>query len=82
MLINIKKILRFGAQNFARNFWLKILTITILAVLLLLINGLLIMDFLTSEASKQMESKVDISIYLKPEVPDEEARRLLSRANA
>ncbi|MBU1179917.1 permease-like cell division protein FtsX [Patescibacteria group bacterium] len=78
MNLNLKKIFKFGTQNFARNFWLKILTITILAVLLLLINGLFIIDFLTKEASKQMESKVDISIYLKPGTADEEAKSLRS----
>ncbi len=74
MFVNFKKILRFGAQSFARNFWLAILTVSILVLLLLSINVLVVMNFLTDEASRQMKSKVDISIYLKPGVGDEEAQ--------
>lgn len=78
MIANIKKIFRFGAQNFARNFWLAILTISILILLLLSINVLVILNFLTDEASAQIKSKVDISIYLKQGVPNEEAQSLRS----
>jgi len=74
MFVNLKKIFRFGAQSFARNFWLAILTISILVLLLLSINVLVILNFLTDEASAQMKSKVDISIYLKQSVSNEEAQ--------
>lgn len=74
MFVNFKKILRFGAQSFARNFWLAILTISILVLLLLSINVLVVLNFLTDEASGQIKSKVDISIYLKQGVSDEEAQ--------
>lgn len=74
MFVNLKKIFRFGAQSFARNFWLAILTISILVLLLLSINVLVILNFLTDEASSQMKSKVDISIYLKQSVSNEEAQ--------
>ncbi|MBU4421971.1 permease-like cell division protein FtsX [Candidatus Parcubacteria bacterium] len=78
MISNLQKIFKFGAQNFARNFWLKILTIVILTVLLLLINGLVIINFLTNEASRQVQSKVDVSIYLKTSATNEEAQSLRS----
>ena len=76
MLINLKKIFRFGAQNFARNFWFALLTISILILLLLSVNGLFIINFLTDEAAKQMQSKVDISVYLKSGTSDGEAQNL------
>ncbi|MFH1193847.1 MAG: permease-like cell division protein FtsX [bacterium] len=78
MFANIKKIFRFGAQNFARNFWLAILTVSILVLLLLSINVLVILNFLTDEASTQIKSKVDISVYLKQGVSNEEAQSLRS----
>lgn len=65
-------------QNFARNFWLGILTVSILVLLLLSINVLVILNFLTDEAAGQMKSKVDISIYLKTKVSNEEAQSLRS----
>lgn len=74
MFVNLKKIFRFGMQSFARNFWLAILTISILVLLLLSINVLVVLNFLTDEASAQMKSKVDISIYLKQDVSNEEAQ--------
>lgn len=78
MVNRFKKIFKFGAQSFARNFWLAILTISILVLLLLSINILVILNFLTSEAGKQMQSKVDVSIYLKSDVLNEEAQSLRS----
>lgn len=78
MNFNLKKIFRFGAQSFARNFWLALLTISILTLLLLSINALVVLNFLTDEASKQIKSKVDISIYLKPGISNEEAEGMRS----
>ncbi|MFC1612450.1 cell division protein FtsX [Patescibacteria group bacterium] len=78
MLAYIRKIFFNAAQNFARNFWLVILTISILILLLLSINVLIMLNFLTDEASKQVQKRVDVSIYLKPGVSDEEAKSLRS----
>lgn len=78
MFTNLKKVFRFGTQNFARNFWLAILTISILVLLLLSINILVILNFLTDEAGKQVQTKVDVTIYLKPGTSDEEAKSLRS----
>jgi cell division transport system permease protein len=76
MLINLRKIFKFGVQSFARNFWLAILTISILMLLLLSINILAAINFLTDEASRQMKAKVDVTIYLKPSATDAQAQSL------
>jgi cell division transport system permease protein len=76
MFLNLHKIFKFGLQNFARNFWLAVLTISVLFFLLLSINVLAAINFLTDEASRQVKAKVDVSIYLKPTATDAQAQSL------
>jgi len=75
-MLSILKIFKFGAQSFARNFWLAILTISILVLLLLSINGLIIINFITDEASKELKDKVDVTIYLKSDASIEQSESL------
>jgi len=75
-MLGILKIFKFGVQSFARNFWLAILTISILVLLLLSINGLIIINFITDEASKVLQEKVDVTIYLKSDASVDQSQSL------
>jgi cell division transport system permease protein len=55
---------------------LAVLTISVLFFLLLSINVLAAINFLTDEAGRQVKAKVDISIYLKTAATDAEAQSL------
>jgi len=62
----IYRILKFALQDFYRNIWLSLVTITILILTLVSINSLVVFNYLTSTAVRVIEDKIDISVYYKP----------------
>lgn len=72
ILVSIFRIIKFGFQNFIRNFWLSLATVSILILTLVSVNILLTLNVLGKVAMTELKSKVDISAHFRPEV--EEAR--------
>ncbi|MCK5459645.1 permease-like cell division protein FtsX [Candidatus Parcubacteria bacterium] len=70
MFSSFFRIIKFAFQNFYRNFWLAIVTITILVVTLFSITALIILNVISTQAVKSIEDKIDISIYFKTEAED------------
>lgn len=67
----IYRVFKFAAQNFWRNIWLEVITITILIVTMVSINLILMINVLGDEAIHNIEQKIDFSIYFKPDAPTE-----------
>lgn len=63
MLISIYRVTKFAFQNFWRNFWLSIITITMLVMTLLTVNILIVLNFVTDRAIQTVEDRVEISVY-------------------
>ncbi len=53
-------------QDFIRNFWISIVTITILILSLFSINFLIVAGVISEAAIKTVEEKIDLSLYLSP----------------
>lgn len=68
MLSSFYRIIKFAAQNFWRNIWLSLITITILVLMLISINCLIVVNVLANTAITSIKDKIDLSIYFKPEV--------------
>ena len=68
--ISLYRIVRFALQNFWRNIWLSIITITILVLTLFIVNILLTLNVLGQTAVRAVESKIDVSVSFKPETTD------------
>jgi len=66
------RIIKFSFQDIARNVWLTIVTITILLLALLSINTLEIVRVISDNAVGAVKEKINISLYLKAEAPEEE----------
>ncbi len=66
MLIVFYRILRFAGQNFWRNIWLSLVTVTILTLSLISVSALSLVSTLSNEALSRLEEKINISVYLKP----------------
>lgn len=64
------RIIKFAFQNFYRNFWLAVVTITILVVTLFSITALIILNVISAQAVKSVEDKIDISVYFKTDAED------------
>ncbi|MBI4599105.1 hypothetical protein HY734_02830 [Candidatus Uhrbacteria bacterium] len=62
-MISLLRVLRFAFQNFWRNVWLSVITVSMLTLTLLTVNLLLSLHVLTDAAIKAVENKVDVSLY-------------------
>lgn len=70
------RIIKFSFVDIARNASLSFMTILILTLLLLSVNTLFGVRFLTSQAVSAIKQKIDVSIYVKPTVSDEDTEKL------
>ncbi len=66
------RIIKFAFQNFYRNFWLALVTITMLIVTLFSITTLITLNIVTEQVVKSIEDKIDVSIYFKSNVEEAE----------
>lgn len=64
------RIIKFAFQNFYRNFWLGIVTITMLIVTLFSITTLITLNVVTDQVVKSIENKIDVSVYFKENVDE------------
>jgi len=72
LLLSISRIIKFSTQNFFRNFWLSIVTITIIVLTLFSVTSLVFVNAVMDQAIKIVESKVDVSVYFKPVATEEQ----------
>jgi len=70
MFIFLARIIRYGFQSFSRNGLLSSATIAIMTLTLLLCAGLIIFGSAGKTVLQNLESKIDISIYFKTSVSE------------
>lgn len=61
------RVLKFAFQDFYRNFWLSLVTITVLVLALLSVNILISLNAISSNIVASVKDKVDISVFFKKE---------------
>lgn len=66
------RIIKFALQGFFRNFWLSLVTITMMFLSLFSVTFLLGIDYLKQATLQGIEKKVDILVSLKPNVNKED----------
>ena len=74
MFSSIKRVLKFAFQDIWRNFWLSFVTITLLLITFLSFNILISLNYLTQEVTKNIEGRIDVSVYFIPDASDEQVR--------
>lgn len=73
MFTSTYRITRFAFQNFWRNFWLSLITISMLVLTLVTINILLVLNVLTDRAVDFVEERIEVSVYFNQGVEDDRA---------
>lgn len=68
--------LKLAVQNLYRNFWLSMATIVIILLSLFSVSLLFALSAVSQEAVSVLEDKINVSIYLKPEVGLQKAREI------
>lgn len=65
---SVIRIIKFSLQDFVRNIWLSLVTITIITSALFSINLLISINIITDNAAKAIQEKIDVSVFFKPSV--------------
>jgi cell division transport system permease protein len=76
-MITFSRIITTGMVNFARNAWLAIAAIAVMVVTLTIVLFSLITSETFNHTIKQITNKIDVSVYLKDTVTDEQRDSLL-----
>src|SRR3989338_3433088 len=71
-ILNLTRIIKFSLQNFFRNIWLSAVTITIVVLTLFSVTSLVMVNAIMGQAITLVKSKVDVSVYFKPTVTQEQ----------
>ncbi len=61
------RLLKTAVQNTFRNFWLSVITISMYMLTLLTINAVLFVNVFATAVTQQIEDKVEVSVYFKPD---------------
>ena len=75
MMLTFNRVLRYGWTNFWRNIWISSATLVIMVLALSVVAGLFMGNAVTDSFVSALESKVDVSVYFKPEISEPEILR-------
>ncbi|MFH0779889.1 MAG: permease-like cell division protein FtsX [Parcubacteria group bacterium] len=67
MNYSFMRALKFAFQDFRRNIWLSVVTITVLILALLSVNILISFNAISEKIISSVQDKIDISVFFKPE---------------
>ena len=71
-MINLLRVFKFALQGFFRNFWLSVVTITIMLMAVLSVTLLMSMDYIKETTIKSVENQIDILVEIRPNISREE----------
>jgi cell division transport system permease protein len=72
IFLSLYRIIKFSLQDVTRNIWLSVVTVIILILALFSINMLLVVKVIGQAAVGAVKSKIDVSLYIKPDVDEKE----------
>jgi len=72
MFVSFLRVISYAFKNFFRNFWLSFITLTILFLAMTTIHVMIILNVLADTAIVEVEQKININVYFKPEVKEEQ----------
>jgi len=67
---NIKRIFKSGYNSFKRNRWLSIATLITMILSITVLTGVLLLNYGTNSFIKEIQNKVDVSLYFKTDVAE------------
>lgn len=63
---------QFAGTTFVRNIWLSVATVLVLLLTLFMISTIALLNILTESAIEVVEDKIDLSVYLDPDITSSE----------
>jgi len=71
MFLNIYRVFKFALQNFWRNIWLSLVTVSIITLSILSLNFFILADALVDTSLRAIENKVNVTVDFKVDAPEE-----------
>jgi len=81
IMINLFRVLKFALQGFFRNFWLSVVTITMMLMAVLSVTLLMSMDYIKKTAIQSVEEQIDILVEISPNVNRENIENFVLEIN-
>lgn len=81
-LITLSRIFKGGITNFIRNAWLAVAAIAVMVITLTIVLFSVIANATFNNTVQQITDRIDISVYLKDEVTEEQKNELISKVQA
>ena len=78
MFTTFFRIIKYGILNFLRNGWLSCATIMMIVLALFVFQGLMVFNILSRGTIKVLEDRIDISVYFKSPVVEDEILEIKS----
>src|SRR3989344_3144643 len=72
MITTLFRIIKYGFQSFVRGSSLSVATVIVLVLALIVFEGLIVFNEITETAVLSIKDKIDVSVYFKTNVSDEE----------
>lgn len=79
MFTYLGRTLRYAFQDFWRNFWLSLITVTVVFIALFSINTLHLVKTISDYTIQTVEKKIDVSVFVNPKVEENVILDLRSR---
>lgn len=73
---NLLRIIRYGWIGFWRNIWISTATVGVMILALSVVSGLMLIDNITDTFVRELQGKVDISVYFKADAEEAKALKL------
>ncbi len=74
MLTSSIRSIKFAFQSFGRNFWLSLITVSMLVLTLVTVNLLLVLQIVAGKAVAFAEERIEVSVYFHPTTTDDRIR--------
>lgn len=76
--IKLERVLKAGAVNFGRNIWLAMAAIAMMTITLTILLFAVVANSTFAHSIAEFTSKIDVSIYLKDDVNEDQRKQLIS----
>lgn len=76
MFVTLSRIIKYGFQSFLRNGWLSTASIAVMILALFVLQSLIIFNIIAQTAIAAVQNKIDISVYFKTNVAEDEILKL------
>lgn len=70
MFTFLSRTAKYAVKDFYRNFWLSVITITVVIIAIFTLNSLLLIKTISEYTLQTIEKKIDVSVFINPSIEE------------